>query len=480
MMPSGFTYLRNQSSAPVDEITHGNDGYASSAHSSLLIERLGWPVAVAAIVVQQGAFVSSPVLSKFVTAVGSPDAQANILNTLAVFLNIVLIAPFCLLHFRRFVTVISGNKLASALLVLMFLSVTWSIHPDVTFRRDVNYFSTILTACYLAQQFDIDEIMRILSWGIAISVVFSFLFVAAFPIDAIHQPSPWHGEGGDIAGDWKGVFSHKNNLGHVMIVGIFVELYMLTATSQPIGRLFWHTILLGGCIVLCIFSHSGTALILASIYLVGAILFLLLQHARKYFGVGLATLAIVVATIIFILFVYPDLLFGFLGRDETLTGRTELWALVLRFIWDRPLLGWGYSAMWLPDDDITRAISDAVGWDVPEAHNALLDVTLQMGIVGLVIVLSFIVVSIWRAMRCVLVGDYKLGMYSLIFFLGVNISGITESTLAQNQSIEWVVFNVLSFCCGLTLMRGQRADGGTYYNPTFDIASHPPVSTGSA
>ena len=459
MMPGEFTYSRNRSSAPVDAIDLGQDGFTSSANSSHLIERLGWPVAVAAIVVQQGAFVSSPVLSNIVTALGSPDPQANILNTLAVFLNIALIVPLCLLHYRRFVSVISGNKLASALLALMFLSVAWSIHPDVTFRRDVNYFSTILTACYLAERFDIDEIMRILSWGIAISVVFSFLFVAAFPIDAIHQPSPWQGdEGGDIAGDWKGVFSHKNILGHVMTVGVFAELYILTATTQSIGRFMRHAALLGGCIVLIIMSHSGTALILTAIYLIGAFLFLLLQRARQYFGVGLAMLAIVGSMIIFILFVYPNLLFGFLGRDATLTGRTELWALVLRFVWDRPLLGWGYSAMWLPDDNVTRAISDAVGWTVPQAHNALLEVTLQLGVVGLVIVLTFIVVSIWRAMRCLAAGHYKLGMYSLTFFLAINISGITEFTLAQNQNIEWVVFNVLSFCCGLTILGRQQTN----------------------
>ena len=72
--------------------------------------------------------------------------------------------------------------------------------------------------------------MKILSWGIAISAVCSFLFVAAFPSDAID----WHAEISEpqvteIARAWKGVFAHKNVLGHVMSVGVIVELYIESA-----------------------------------------------------------------------------------------------------------------------------------------------------------------------------------------------------------------------------------------------------------
>jgi O-antigen ligase len=449
-MADGFTYPRNQSSARAQAISVGKGEFTSSADGPPLIQRLGWLAAVFAVIVQQGAFVSSPVLSNLVAEVGAPDAQANILNSLAVFLNIMLIAPLCLLHCRKLAPIIYGNRAAIALIVLMFLSTIWSIHPDVTVRRCVNYFSTILTACYLAGRFDVDEAMKILSWGIAISAVCSFLFVAAFPIDAVHQPSLRQVE--EIAGAWRGVFSHKNVLGHTMTVGVIVELYILSGAKV---RTAWHALLLCGFLALVILSRSTTGILLASFYLVGASLFFLLQRARQYFGVGLAMLAVFGATIGAIYWTYPNAVFGFLGSDATLTGRTELWAFVLRLIAERPLLGWGYSAMWLPSDTITIAISRAVGWTVPQAHNALLEVTLEMGLTGLAIVITFVAVSLWRSMRCLMAGQQKLGMLSLVFFLGVIISGATESTLAQNQTIEWVVFNVLSFSCGLEIMRRQ-------------------------
>ena len=449
-MVDGFTRPRNRFTAPVTAIPVGEDEWGS-ADGSLLIQRLGWLAAVFAVVVQQDAFVSSPALSNLVALVGSPDAQANILNTLAVSLNITLLVPLCLLHHRQLAPVIYGNKAAVALIILIFLSIAWSIHPDVTLRRSVNYFSTILTAFYLAARFDVDGIMKILSWGVAISVVGSFLLVAAFPIDAIHQPSPWRVEDQN-AGAWRGAFSHKNVLGHAMSVGVIAQLFILISTKD---KTIWHVLLLCGCVALVILSRSSTAMLITTLYFLGASLAFLLQRARQYFGVGLAMFAVFAATIATISVIDSDFLFGFIGRDSTLTGRTELWALVLRLISEKPLFGWGYEAMWVPSDTVTMAISEAVGWgiSIPSAHNALLEVTLEMGVAGLVIVISFVAVSLWRGARCLAAGQHTLGMLALVFFIGVIISGTSEPALAQSQSIEWVVFNALSFSCGLEIMR---------------------------
>ncbi len=451
MMASGFNYPRNPITNTVPSIGIGEDESQSPVGNSVLIERLSWIAAVFAVVVQQGAIISSPVLGNLAAQIGSPDAQSNVFNTLAVSLSITLLVPLCFLHYRQIAPIIYGNKAAVALFAIIFLSIAWSVYPDVTFRRSINYFSTVLTACFLAGRFNVDEIMRILSWGIAISVLSSFLFVAAFPTDAIHQPSPWEVE--EPAGAWRGAFSHKNVLGHAMTVGVIAELYILTATRV---RKIWHFLLLCGCVALVILARSSTAFLLTSFYLLGGVLSLLLRRAGQYFGVGLAALAVLGSTVALIYLTYPNLILGLLGSDATLTGRTELWDLVLHLIEERPVLGWGYSALWLPNDPITRAISTAVGWQVPQAHNAFLEVALEIGLVGLAIVMIFVGVSVWRAVRCLQAGRYKLGMVSLVFFLGIIISGTTESTLAQNQTIEWVVFNVLSFCCGLEIAGRKR------------------------
>ena len=51
-----------------------------------------------------------------------------------------------------------------------------------------------------------------------------------------------------------------------------------------------------------------------------------------------------------------DFLLSFFGKDATLTGRTDLWLAILDLIKQKPLLGWGYMATWVPTDPQTAAI----------------------------------------------------------------------------------------------------------------------------
>jgi len=75
---------------------------------------------------------------------------------------------------------------------------------------------------------------------------------------------------------------------------------------------------------------------------------------------------------------------GLVGEDATLTGRTDIWALSVEAIGDRPLLGHGYEAFWQRSDTAER-IRAREGWDVPSAHNGLLDVGLDLGVVGMLL-----------------------------------------------------------------------------------------------
>jgi exopolysaccharide production protein ExoQ len=445
-------FIHSAMSALSSSESHGQRAKNAATHP-VRLKRLSWFVAVFVVLVQEGAFVNSSVFSAGATA-GSSDA-ANALNTIAIFLNIMLIAPFCVIYFRHFTQIIFGNKAMAALTLVIFLSIAWSLHPDITLRRDINYLSTVLTACYLAARFDIDEIMEILSWGIGIAAIFSFIFVATFPIDAIHQSSSWQlTEGDDIAGSWKGVFAHKNGLGHTMALGIIVELYILITGNT---RRLWHGLLLIACLLLVIFSRSSTALVLTCYYFLGGVLLIITQHAKQYFSIALTILIVTVSTFLVIYWADPDLVWAMLGRDPTLTGRTVLWTLVLNLIWEHPLLGWGYGAMWLPNDPVTLAISEAVGWQVPQAHNALLEVMLEMGIVGLILVFIFIGNSLWRSGRLIAAGKSRFGMITFLLFLGAAITGSTEANLVQNQAIEWVMLSALSFRCGLEITRLSMA-----------------------
>ena len=161
-----------------------------------------------------------------------------------------------------------------------------------------------------------------------------------------------------------------------------------------------------------------------------------------------------------------DSLLAVVGKDSTLTGRTDIWLATINLITEKPLLelllGSGYMATWLPTDAPTVEIWQQLHWAVPNAHNAYLDVALQLGLVGLGLLLTIIAVAWHRAQACCKRGILPLGWFSLVFIAGALLVGVAETGLGQNQSQHWLLLNVFNFSCGLKLAslgrRGQYRD----------------------
>ncbi|WP_049558612.1 O-antigen ligase family protein, partial [Limnoraphis robusta] len=75
-------------------------------------------------------------------------------------------------------------------------------------------------------------------------------------------------------------------------------------------------------------------------------------------------------------------LLGLIGKDPSLTGRTDLWAWAREMIDKRPWLGYGYTAFWQGLDGGSAYIIRAARWPVPYSHNGILDLWLDIGLLG--------------------------------------------------------------------------------------------------
>ena len=62
-----------------------------------------------------------------------------------------------------------------------------------------------------------------------------------------------------------------------------------------------------------------------------------------------------------------------LGREETLTGRTIIWAKLIPFVMQTPIFGNGFGGFW------TSSIRENIALS---AHNGYLDTILNTGFVG--------------------------------------------------------------------------------------------------
>jgi len=403
---------------------------------------LAWIVAVFAVGVQYGSFM-------YINKMG-PDGKdlqnliqdpVNTVCTAASLASIVIASIFV---YRGIEQLLARNIAILAYISLVVLSVAWSIHPDLTLRRSVGSILSILVAAYLALRFGEKDRMKVLSLAFAISAIGSLLFVAAYPDYGIMQDG------------WRGVFEGKNYLGEIMAVAIFVELYLLLLGNW---RPIWRLGLLGIYLVLLVLSHSVTSWICSVLYLAGTAVYII-GKTDKLGGLIVAiTLGLPLLLLQLGLLYNADLLLSVFGKDPTLTGRTDLWLSTLDLIKQKPLLGWGYSATWVPTDPQTAAIWEEFGWRVPNAHSSYLDVTLQLGLVGLGLLLTIIAIAWHRAQACCRRGVLPLGWFSLMFIVGALLFSISETGLGQNQNIYWLLLNVFSFSCGLSLAsRGQYRD----------------------
>jgi exopolysaccharide production protein ExoQ len=212
---------------------------------------------------------------------------------------------------------------------------------------------------------------------------------------------------------------------------------------------------------LVIMSRDATALICSSLYMTGAYAYTLLTRSRPLGVLAISALSLLSLAVLVVLWASPGADFSFLNRDMTLTGRTNLWPMVLDQIRQRPLFGWGYAATWQETDSGPSMIAKILNWAPGHAHNEWLEITLQLGLVGAALVLSVIAVTVVRGVRCINANRTMLGFFVLLFVLGTAIHGVTEVVLVQSQSIAWVVFSILGFKAGRAGARVSSRDVAT-------------------
>jgi len=124
-----------------------------------------------------------------------------------------------------------------------------------------------------------------------------------------------------------------------------------------------------------------------------------------------------------------------LGRDPTLTGRTDIWKLVLSME-RNPLLGTGFESFWLGSR--LDKIWNIYWWHPNEAHNGYIEVYLNLGCMGLVL-LAVLFVSGYRNAMSALRRNPNKGNIRLAYFVVTVVYNFTESAVRIMHPV-WIVF----------------------------------------
>jgi exopolysaccharide production protein ExoQ len=137
-----------------------------------------------------------------------------------------------------------------------------------------------------------------------------------------------------------------------------------------------------------------------------------------------------------------------LGRDNTLTGRTEVWADILPARNEEPLLGYGFGSFWT---DERRKM-----YDIPTAHNGYLDILLELGEVGLAFYMAWLL-SCTRRLHRALKGDYQWASFAICLLLMSLIYNATESALNSLTEYVTAVLVFASFVVPASHARSRSA-----------------------
>ncbi|MGI9509283.1 MAG: O-antigen ligase family protein, partial [Geminicoccaceae bacterium] len=287
-----------------------------------------------------------------------------------------------LLRFREVSRLFLRNPPLSIIVVWAAISIVWSIAPDLTGRRVIGLVTSTLIAGFLVVDRDVDRLLRFLSWCFFILLAASVAFIVLLPGLAVMED----GRG------LRGAFLHKNSLGETAAVGLIVLFASLRtrAISRSVG-------LAGmGLALILLFSAGAVSSIVAGTLVLCIQVFFLtdvvpFRQRLIILTFGAAAACVVIGGIVANL----DAILGILGRDATLTGRTDIWAYVLHMSAQRPWLGYGYAAFF-EAEPIAQYVMDRFDWSIPTAHNGYLETLLSLGWIGLVLLLTFFLTMAFR------------------------------------------------------------------------------------
>ena len=118
------------------------------------------------------------------------------------------------------------------------------------------------------------------------------------------------------------------------------------------------------------------------------------------------------------------------GRTDsithTLSGRIPLWEELLSYVWERPLIGYGYEGFWYPDRIVEVGLRVG-GWSASHEHSIYIELLLGLGAVGTGLFCGLVaVLFISTLKRSLFAREYRF-LLSLIVFGALH--GMLETDL---------------------------------------------------
>jgi O-antigen ligase len=218
-----------------------------------------------------------------------------------------------------------------------------------------------------------------------IVLVACYLGVALAPSLTIHQASDAIEP--ELAGDWRGVFGHKNEASAVMVLFVFIGIFVARLRSVGLGAL-----IIALALPFLYFTHSKTAI--AAMPLAWLVSEAMARVQRPRTGVTIALSLLIGLSVASIGSVYSESIRAVveLVMDPTFTGRTDIWKFAIDHVAQRPITGYGFATFWGTEQVVYGMTGATWANQASHAHNGYVDLALTIGIPGSLLVTLWLVV----------------------------------------------------------------------------------------
>lgn len=363
-----------------------------------------------------------------------------------------------------------------ALIALATLSTLWSGDPAATVRRLFRLYALLLSAlAFAVAGWDSRRFQHVLRPAITLLLVGSLVFGLLAPQLAIEP-----GAAQDVLGAWKGLTMQKNGLGALAGVGALLWAHAWLAREVRTGYAILGLTASMACLLL---SKSSTSLL--SVLAAVPFMYLLLRTRpgmRRYmpYIVGVfATLVLVYSLAILDLVPGTSYLLApitaITGRDMTFSGRIFIWNIMLGAIRLHPVLGIGYGAFWTgpTPDSPSYEFLRALYFYPTEAHNGYLDVINELGFVGGICLLAYLISFLRQSLKLLAIDRTQGALYLGILFQGF-MENLSESHWFSVTSFDFLFFTLATMALArhaVELQTARATSEGIHSGPDTPTAA---------
>ena len=365
---------------------------------------------------------------------------------------------FILILLSRFkkVAYVGTRDISLVLLIgLAGLSILWSENTIATANDFKGLLRLTMFGVYLATRFSPGDLMRLYTCFFGISALLSLLIGLAAPSDSI-----------SYAGNWQGIFAHKQDLSRLMTLGAVTFLF----TIFKIHKYRWAT-MTGFCltVTLVLLSKGKTALGALVLSLCFIPLYRLVLKQRYKLRIVIVCLLLIISVFSAILIlsnldtVIKTIAVDWMGKNLEFNGRTPVWARVIEKIGERPWLGYGYGGGFWLSNEAKNSLRNLWIMDLlnaghrSHAHNGLLEILLQLGFIGTIMCFLYFTGLLSRLFYLILSTRKTEYFWMLHFILTDSLFHLNEAlTIMSPFSIIWTIYVSISLSSAIERDHYQR------------------------